>query len=153
MQQDDTLVPDRFIRASDFNDKLGEANNPEWKTVAYDETSGNIVVPNGTVGFRWGETGKWNLEEKDAAGKATKLRLSLGRYQGRTRRCRLPLLRQSRPRALRLNQSRQHSEAPHSRKEAQLADGETLVASVHDLFLANYGVDCGYGGANVASIP
>ena len=26
---------------------LGEANNPEWKTVAYDETTGEIVVPHG----------------------------------------------------------------------------------------------------------
>ena len=30
-----------------------------------DETTGEIVVPNGSVGFRWGEKGKWNLEEKD----------------------------------------------------------------------------------------
>ena len=34
-------------------------------------------MPGGTIGFRWGESGKWNLEEKDAAGKPTKLRLSL----------------------------------------------------------------------------
>ncbi len=27
--------PERFLRASDFDDGLGEANNPEWKTVAY----------------------------------------------------------------------------------------------------------------------
>ena len=30
-------VPDRYVRASDFNGKLGQANNPEWKTVAFDE--------------------------------------------------------------------------------------------------------------------
>ena len=46
-------------------DNLGEANNPEWKTVAFDETSESVVVPRGSVGFRWGEKGKWNLEEKD----------------------------------------------------------------------------------------
>ena len=71
-------MPDRFVRASDFEGGLGEANNPEWKTVAFDETTGKIVAPGGTIGFRWGESGKWNLEEKDAAGsKETKLRLSL----------------------------------------------------------------------------
>ena len=33
---------------------------------------------NGSVGFRWGEKGKWNLEEKDvAAASETRLRLSL----------------------------------------------------------------------------
>ncbi len=31
-------------------------------------------------------------------------------------------------------------------KTLQLAEGEALVASVYDLFLANYGVDCGFGG-------
>ncbi len=30
-----------------------------------------------TVGFRWGEQGKWNLEERESAGADTKLRLSL----------------------------------------------------------------------------
>jgi nitrate reductase alpha subunit len=30
------LVPDRYVRASDFNGKLGQANNAEWKTVAFD---------------------------------------------------------------------------------------------------------------------
>ena len=69
--------PDRLLRASDFADNLGEANNPEWKTVAYDETSKTIVVPRGSVGFRWGEKGKWNLEEKKSDGRDTKLQLSL----------------------------------------------------------------------------
>ena len=32
------MVPDRYVRASDFDGKLGQANNPEWKTVAFDET-------------------------------------------------------------------------------------------------------------------
>ena len=45
VKQGDHLVPDRLLRASDFADNLGETNNPEWKTVAYDETSESIVVP------------------------------------------------------------------------------------------------------------
>ncbi len=36
-------------------------------------------------------------------------------------------------------------------KSLKLVDGETLVASVHDLFIANYGVDAGLGGPNVAT--
>jgi nitrate reductase alpha subunit len=34
-------------------------------------------VPRGAIGFRWGEKGKWNIEEKNSAGIETKLRLSL----------------------------------------------------------------------------
>jgi nitrate reductase alpha subunit len=76
-ERDGRLVPDRLVRASDFAGNLGEAGNPEWKTVAFDEMTGATVVPNGSVGFRWGETGKWNLEERESKGRVTRLRLTL----------------------------------------------------------------------------
>ncbi len=28
------MVPDRYVRASDFPNKLDQSNNPDWKTVA-----------------------------------------------------------------------------------------------------------------------
>jgi nitrate reductase alpha subunit len=64
-------VPDRYVRASDFNGKLGQANNPEWKTVALD-VSGKVVLPHGAIGFRWGpdgrlDEGQWNLQAKRGA--------------------------------------------------------------------------------------
>ncbi|QHM70983.1 Respiratory nitrate reductase 2 alpha chain [Mixta intestinalis] len=65
----------RLLRAADLSDALGETNNPDWKTVAFSET-GDLVVPNGSAGFRWGEKGKWNLEPM-AAGNEVTLRLSL----------------------------------------------------------------------------
>lgn len=76
------LVPDRYLRASDFNGKLGQSNNPEWKTVACDE-GGKVVLPQGAIGFRWGpdgraDAGQWNLEAKEARnGGDVRLRLSL----------------------------------------------------------------------------
>ncbi len=76
------MVPDRYVRASDFNGKLGAANNPEWKTVALDE-SGKVVLPNGAIGFRWGpdgraDEGQWNLEAKEARhGGDMKLKLTV----------------------------------------------------------------------------
>ena len=38
--------------------------NAEWKTVFYDATRSEAVVPNGSIGFRWGEegAGRWNLD-------------------------------------------------------------------------------------------
>ena len=30
-----------------------------------DDATGEVVVPTGSIGFRWGEQGKWNLELKD----------------------------------------------------------------------------------------
>ena len=76
------LVPGRYLRASDFANALGQTNNPEWKTVAF-AADGQIVLPNGSIGFRWGtavrdDAGRWNLESREARnGQETRLRLSL----------------------------------------------------------------------------
>ena len=76
------LVPDRYLRASDLEGGMGQTNNPEWKTLAFDR-GGRIALPNGSIGFRWGaegrdDIGKWNLEEKDArSGETASLKLSV----------------------------------------------------------------------------
>ncbi len=37
-----------------------------------------MTVPNGSLGFRWGDKGKWNLEQRDGkTGEEIELRLSL----------------------------------------------------------------------------
>jgi nitrate reductase alpha subunit len=75
------MVPDRYVRASDFNGNLGQVNNPEWKTVAC-EVGGKVVLPHGAIGFRWGpdgraDQGQWNLQSKEARhGNDVKLALS-----------------------------------------------------------------------------
>ena len=71
VKRGDRYVPDRFVRTSDFADKLGQSNNADWKTIGLDEISGNVITPNGSIGFRWGQAdGKWNLEPKNAASDA-----------------------------------------------------------------------------------
>jgi nitrate reductase alpha subunit len=65
-KQGDRFVPGRMVRASDFKGNLDEENNPEWKTVCFDEETGNITVPTGSIGFRWGEEGKWNIVPTDS---------------------------------------------------------------------------------------
>jgi nitrate reductase alpha subunit len=151
------LAPDRYLRASDFADKLGQANNPEWKTVALD-TTGRVVPPNGSIGFRWGaegrdDAGKWNLEDKDGRDGATvKLKLSLledGKapahevvevalpYFAGTVTPHFP----NNPQNGELNRVR----VPAAR--LRLADGaEVLVATVFDLQAAQFGIDRGLGG-------
>jgi nitrate reductase alpha subunit len=144
------LVPERFVRASDLDGALGETANPEWKTLAFDEISGEIVAPSGTVGFRWGEPGKWNLEEKDGKGRDTKLRLSLAGIRDELADVAFPYFG---------NREHDHfagTDHPDvlirrvPAKRLRLKDGEALVASVYDLFMANYGVDQGFGGEHLA---
>jgi nitrate reductase alpha subunit len=141
-------VPERLVRASDFDGGLGESNNPDWKTVAFDQ-SGAAVVPNGSIGFRWGEKGKWNLEEK-AAGADTPLALSTLETRDDVLPVAFPYF------------GGQHHDyftgTDHDEvlprhvpvRKVKLADGEAYVTTVFDLLCANYGVDRGLGGDNVA---
>jgi len=153
VKRDARYVPDRFLRATDFSDKLAQANNPEWKTVAFDERSGNVVVPNGSIGFRWGQTdGKWNLEEKEAGGGEAKLCLSLIDRRDDVAPVAFPYFGGI------VTENFTHNEQGKDVllrnvpvKRLQLAEGEVLVANVFDLLLANYGIDRGLGGGNVAS--
>ena len=150
-QQDGRLVPDRQLRASDFPGHLGETNNPEWKTVGYDETTGEIVVPRGSVGFRWGEKGKWNLEEKESSGRETKLRLSLANAKDDLADVCFPYFGNIEHDYFAGTDHQSVLVRKVPVKRVQLADGEALVATVFDLFAANYGVDRGFGGGNVAN--
>ena len=151
-------VPDRFLRASDFADRLGQANNPDWKTVGVDEATGRVVPPVGTIGYRWGQKegedlGKWNLEAKEGqAGGEVKLALSLidrrdealpvsFPYFGGIAHQRFPSNDQGTDVLVR--------NVPVMK--VQTTEGETRVATVYDLLLANYGVDRGLGGGAVAS--
>ena len=153
VQRDGRYVPDRFLRATDFSDKLAQANNPEWKTVAFDERSGKVVVPNGSIGFRWGQTdGKWNLEEKEAGGGEAKLCLSLIDRRDAVAPVAFPYFGGI------VTENFTHNEQGKDVllrnvpvKKLQFAEGECVVASVFDLLLANYGIDRGLGGGNVAS--
>ena len=144
-------VPERFVRCSDFPDKLGETNNPEWKTVCYDEASGALAVPLGSIGFRWGEKGKWNLEEKNGAGAEIRPRLSQLEVKDEAVDVAFPYF------GGQLHEHFQESAHPDvlvrkvPAKRLQLVDGDALVATVHDLLLANYGIDRGLGGPNVAA--
>jgi nitrate reductase alpha subunit len=150
VEQDGRLVPERLLRASELTGALGETNNPEWKTVAVDENTDALVVPRGSVGFRWGEQGKWNLEEKDSAGNDVELRLTLAAPKAKFADVAFPYF----------------GNIPHDHftgtdhdsvlvrkvpvRTVKLDDGEATVATVFDLFVANYGIDRGFGGNNVA---
>jgi nitrate reductase alpha subunit len=60
---DEEFAPGRFLRASDLGKQL---KNAGWKTVCFDSRSNGFVVPNGSIGFRWSEEGRWNLNSRDS---------------------------------------------------------------------------------------
>ena len=60
-ERGDAWVPDRFLTAADLGD---EAEGAAHKTVMLNEATGDPFVPNGSLGFRFTESGlgKWNLD-------------------------------------------------------------------------------------------
>lgn len=152
-EKDGSLVAGRFLRADDLDGKLAQNSNPEWKTVGFDEISGGLVAPNGSIGYRWSGQGEWNLEER-AEGEPVRLKMSLVMdsdhddvagvlfpYFGAnatdafsTGDKRPPVLTRNVP-----------------VKWIKTVDGEVAVATVFDLFCANYGLDRGLGGDWVAN--
>ncbi len=60
----DAYVAGRFLRAPDLGGEHAAAEHAEWKTVVLDQRTGQPAVPNGSLGFRWGEqgAGRWNLD-------------------------------------------------------------------------------------------
>ena len=135
----DKLLPEYFLRASHLSGNAGQDNNPDWKTLVVDENSGDIVAPKGSIGFRWGEQGKWNLKSEDANGAEVKAQLSLlGKHDA--------VAEVGFEYFAGVNEANskdiQIRKVPARR--ITLADGSSvLVATVFDLLVANYGVDRG----------
>ena len=150
-EKDGRLIPERLLRASELPGGLGEANNPDWKTVAIDETSGDLVAPLGSIGYRWGESGRWNLEDKDGTGRNVRLRLTLADADHQIAAVDFPYFG---GRASEHFVSTGHGDILTRNvpvREIATADGGKIkVATVYDLMMANYGLDRGFGGNFVA---
>ena len=157
------MVPDRYVRASDFPDSLGQDNNPEWKTVALD-ASGKVVLPNGAIGFRWGpdgraDEGQWNLEAKDAQQRSeVKLRLSMLEGESNnpdTAKVGFPyfggIVSEHFPNNTQGAASNDVLVRTVPVQSINGKDGTMLVATVFDLQAANYGVARGLPGELAAT--
>jgi nitrate reductase / nitrite oxidoreductase, alpha subunit len=152
------MVPDRYVRASDFDGGLGQTNNPEWKTVAFDQ-AGKVVPPQGAIGFRWGpdgraDQGQWNLEAKEAQHRGgVKLKLSVLEGSAPSKdvaKVGFPYFGGIESKNFPNNVLKGENGDVLVRtvpvQRVALATGEVLVATVFDLQVANYGVARGLPG-------
>lgn len=125
-ERDGAFVPGKFLRASD----LGEiSEGSEWKTVVVDGRTGEPVVPGGTLGERWTESGvgRWNLDLGDLSPQLTLL--------GRRAQPVEVLL----PRFDTVPRAKETGTVLRRGVPARRIGGR-LVTSVFDLMLAQYGV-------------
>lgn len=151
------LVPGRYVRSSDIDGSLGQTNGADWKTVAF-STAGKMVVPNGSIGFRWGkegrkDQGKWNLESKEAQYDAdVKLKLSLMEDQSHHDVVPVGFPYFGGIDTPHFDSNKQGDVLVQNiaaKKIHITEDGvekEVLVATVFDLLAGNYGIDRGLGG-------
>lgn len=145
-------VAGRLLRASDLVDGLGQENNPEWKTIAVNEDDGGFVAPLGSIGYRWGEEGKWNLEQREGKeGKEVTLQLSMLGKHDEIADVGFPYfggIELETFSSVKLDDVIYHKLPA---KRIELADGKSaLVTSVYDLMMANYGIDRDLGDENCA---
>lgn len=147
------FIPGRQLRASDLTNNLGEQNNPEWKTIAINESDNSLVVPNGSIGFRWGEKGKWNLEQK-AQDKEIDLKLSFIAEADHDEVVEVdfPFFGGTATNDFVVDDRGDVLSRRVPAKLITLASGEQVyVATVFDLMCANYSLDRGLGGQHVAT--
>ena len=149
VEKDGRLVPGRLLRARISTASWARPTTPTGRPSPLTMLSGQIVAPNGSIGFRWGEKGKWNLEERTPRAPMRKLRLSqiMDGDHDQVVGVDFPyfggvatddFVKCDHPDVLTRNMSRSDASCwPMARR---------YVATVFDLFCANYGLDRGLGG-------
>ncbi len=125
--KEDAYVSGRFLRASDLG---GDGEHTQWKTILYDSNTADFCIPNGSIGFRWDDSGRWNLKLDDTEAEIEPL-LSFEENYDAWETVQFPLF---------------ESEGNKIRsglvpvKKIQTASGEKLVTTVFDLLVAHVGV-------------
>lgn len=119
----------RFLRSSD----LGmETEHAEWKPVVYNQNSEQFVIPNGTMGQRYEEGVKWNLNLVGEDGKEIDPALSFKDHESKVMTIQFPYFD---------NDGNGIFERPIIVKEIENKDGETIyIATIYDLMTSQYGV-------------
>jgi nitrate reductase / nitrite oxidoreductase, alpha subunit len=137
----DGALPGKFLTAADLPGGEGVAN-AHFKTVVLDGRTGEPVVPNGSLGHRFGESdeGRWNL---DLEGVEPRLRLG-GESGGPTHtlEVRLPVF-----------DPIDGTPSEVVRRVPVTRVGDHVVTTVYELMLARYGVGADYDDADAPYTP
>jgi nitrate reductase / nitrite oxidoreductase, alpha subunit len=141
-QQSENYLAGSFLRAADIGKEIV---NDEWKTVFFDNKGQQFVVPNGSIGFRWSDEGKWNLHLKDSeTGNSLDPALSLAQDNDGWVSVELPFFDfkgvQTRTGVVPV-------------KKIRTDTGEILVATVFDLMAAQLGVALPQAGVKSKDYP
>ncbi|MHA6528761.1 nitrate reductase subunit alpha [Paenibacillus sp. BAC0078] len=126
---EDALKGGRFLRSSDLGDA---SEHSDWKPVIFDESAGEMIVPNGTMGQRWEQGKDWNLILEREDGSKVEPALSIEGHGEEWTEIVFPYFD---------NSGNGTFKRMIPVKKVRLADGtERLVATVYDLMMSQYGI-------------
>ncbi|GGB59510.1 nitrate reductase subunit alpha [Lentibacillus populi] len=136
----DNYVADRFLHAKDLGIK---SENSEWKPAMYNHATNDFAIPQGTMGARWDNKGKWNLQLVDEnTEEAIEPTLSFLGQEDSVITVNMPYFDAEKRSVL---------ERAVPVKTVEIDGETTYVTTVYDLMLANYGIDRGIGGESAKS--
>lgn len=134
-EENGTLTADRFLNAQD----LGiESEHAEWKPAMFNKHINGFSIPQGTMGSRWDNNGKWNLHlvDENTEEKIEPVLSFLG-MEDEIITVNMPYFDENGSRILKRN-------IPV--KKIEINGKIRYVTTVYDLMLANYGINRGLGG-------
>ncbi len=145
-------VAGRMVRASDLKNGLAEEKNADWKPVLLDGKSGGLVIPNGTIGSRWDQSRKWNLELKNViTGEEIEPVLSLLQGCDEVVELSFPYFGGDTYRHEHFNATGHDDILTRKVPARRSPEGDLLYCTVFDLLAAHYGIERGLGDANAAA--
>lgn len=137
-QGDGTYRPGSLLRASQIEATQG-ADNAAWKSFVLDETTGELRLPQGTVGHRWQpKKGAWNLKLEDEAGRPIAPRLELKDVADTTLPIQVPDFSDG--------TNARHLSRHVPVRMIETVQGPVAVTTVMELYYAQYGIDRGLPG-------
>lgn len=142
-----------MLRANDFEDNMGIKEQAEWYPVLLDESSGEKVIPNGCIGSRWNDKGKWNLKNEDVrTGKIFTPLLSIMDKKEDVIDVSFPYFGGEDYKNPHFNAS-SHDDVLIRKipvVKCKTKEGDVLCATVYDIMLAHYGIERGLNDPNAA---
>ncbi|MBY7143100.1 nitrate reductase subunit alpha [Virgibacillus sp. NKC19-3] len=134
-EQNGAFTANRYMHAVD----LGmETENNEWKPAMYNKNTDRFSIPQGTMGSRWDESGKWNLELIDEnTNEAIEPALSFLGIEDDVIQIQMPYYDEHTKKVLK-------QAVPV--KKIELDNETKYITTVYDLMTAHYGIDRGIGG-------
>ena len=147
-------VAGRYLRSSDLP-LFASEKNAEWKTLVFDEISNNLVISNGSIGFRWDNSKLWNLKIKQNVNTTDLVspKLTFISDHDEVLSVSFPYFGGSDYEHEKFNKTNHKTVLNKNIPVKKIKNGDKIVyiATVFDILVANYGIDTNLGGENVAS--